>query len=60
MEIQLKKIVTYMMHKIGKENYQPRKKKNNQKKFKQRSSKIVESNNLHCGIGAGNLQGMHK
>ena len=52
--------MTYMMHEIGKENYQPRKKNNNQKKFKQRSCKIVESNNLHCGIGAGNLQGMHK
>lgn len=51
-----------MMHEIGKENYQPRKKKNNQKKkkIKQRSCKMVESNNLHCGIGAGNLQGMHK
>ena len=49
-----------MMHEIGKENYQPRKKNNNQKIFKQRSCEIVESNNLHCGIGAGNLQGMHK
>ena len=49
-----------MMHEIGKENCQPRKKSINQKKFKQRSCKIVESNNLHCGIGAGNLQGMHK
>ena len=43
MEIQLKKIVTYMMHKIGKENYRPRKKNNNQKNL---NNKVVKQQNL--------------